>query len=1066
MMSISTSITPRVRIHLSIWLLSVAFQGSALMAQEPATKVDFNRDVRPILANHCWNCHGQDESSRKAKLRLDQRPAALAKTKDNDHPIVPNDPAASALVTRIEANDKSQMPPRSFNKPLTEIQIKTLKQWISEGATYAEHWAFLPPKKSPTLPKVKLSTWPRNEIDYFILQKLEAEGITPAPEADRNTWLRRVTLDLTGLPPTLEDMHSFLKDKAEGAYERVVDRLLKSNRHAERMAMHWLDAARYADTNGYNNDEMRTLWPWRDWVIEAFNKNMPYDQFLTAQIAGDLIPNGTLSQKVATGFNRNHVLTTEGGIIEEEYRVEYVADRVHTSATVFLGLSMQCARCHDHKYDPLTQKDYYRFAAYFNNIPDKLVSYSQGRMAEPLLKVPTQSQLAEKSILEASGEKLANQLKKRSSEIDSDIAKWEKSLSREQIESTGPVGMVAHFPLDDPKGPTITNNIAGNNSGTIKGNFSSVSGKIGKALQFDGNTHVSANGTGEFESDQSCSFSVWINPSDKMACTVLSKMDDANSYRGYDIIVENGKVVSHFINHWPDRAFKVVTKNTITQDAWHHITVTYDGSRKASGVKIYADGQSQELEITTNNKLEGSLRTDKPFHIGLRQSSVPFKGKIDDVRIFSKVLSSTDVAKLSKGESIQGLKEILVIEPRNRSAIQSEQLKSYYLDHVDIQAKKIKAELLEIPKKLVELEKAMPVTMVMGEISPRRPTHILKRGQYDQPGEMVEPGVPGIFAGLPTSVPTRLELARWLTNPNNPITSRVAVNRWWEMFFGTGLVETSEDFGIQGSLPSHPELLDWLALNLVDKHWDIREILKQIVLSATYRQSANISSQVLEKDPRNRLLGHGARNRLPAETVRDNALAISGLLVEQLGGPSVKPYQPDGLWEDVSVERREKYKADLGDGLYRRSMYTFWKRTCPPPGMAAFDAPDRETCVIRRARTNTPLQALVLLNDPTYVEAGRKFAEQILLMAGDNQSRFEFAFQAALCRSPKPEEVEILSKILQTAEKHFSADNASANKLTSVGHSKRNEKLNVSTLAAWTTITSMILNLDETISKP
>ncbi len=494
--------------------------------------------------------------------------------------------------------------------------------------------------------------------------------------------------------------------------------------------------------------------------------------------------------------------------------------------------------------------------------------------------------------------------------------------------------------------------------------------------------------------------------------------------------------------------------------------MTYDGSRKASGVKIYADGQSQELEITTNNKLEGSLRTDKPFHIGLRQSSVPFKGKIDDVRIFSSVLSSTDVAKLSKGESIQGLKEILVIEPRNRSAIQSEQLKSYYLDHVDIQAKKIKAELLEIPKKLVELEKAMPVTMVMGELSPRRPTHILKRGQYDQPGEMVEPGVPGIFAGLPTSVPTRLELARWLTNPNNPLTSRVAVNRWWEMFFGTGLVETSEDFGIQGSLPSHPELLDWLALNLVDKHWDIREILKQIVLSATYRQSANISSQVLEKDPRNRLLGHGARNRLPAETVRDNALAISGLLVEQLGGPSVKPYQPDGLWEDVSVERREKYKADLGDGLYRRSMYTFWKRTCPPPGMAAFDAPDRETCVIRRARTNTPLQALVLLNDPTYVEAGRKFAEQILLMAGDNQSRFEFAFQAALCRSPKPEEVEILSKILQTAEKHFSADNASANKLTSVGHSKRNEKLNVSTLAAWTTITSMILNLDETISKP
>ena len=1037
-----------------------------LMAQEPMAKVDFNRDVRPILANHCWNCHGQDESSRKAKLRLDLRPAALAKTKNNDHAIVPNNPAASALITRIEANDISQMPPRSFNKPLTANQIKILKQWITEGAPYAEHWAFVPPRKSTSLPKVKLSTWPRNEIDYFILQKLEAAEIKPSLETDRNIWLRRVTLDLTGLPPTLEETKSFLADKAEGAYERVADRLLNSKGHAERMAMHWLDAARYADTNGYNNDEMRTLWPWRDWVIEAFNKNMPYDQFLTAQIAGDLIPNATLSQKVATGFNRNHVLTTEGGIIEEEYRVEYVADRVHTSATVFLGLSMQCARCHDHKYDPITQKDYYRFAAYFNNSPDKLVSYSQGRMAEPLLKVPTQAQLAEKSKLEARNEELTSFLKKRSMQIDADITNWETSLSKEQIETAGPVGVVAHFPLDDAKGPGIANTISMQNPGVIKGNFISVPGRIGKALQFDGNTHISANETGVFESDQTCSFSAWVYPTSNQASTVLSKIDDANAYRGYDVILENGKVASHFINHWPDRALKVVTKKTLSLNTWHHIAVTYDGSRKASGVKIYADGQLQELEITTNNKLEGSLKTDKPFHIGMRQSSIAFTGKIDDVRLFSTALSPKDVERLSKGETIQGLKEILVVAPANRSAIQSEQLKSYYLDHVDSQAKQIKAELSEIPKKLAELEKAMPVTMVMGELSPRRPTHILKRGQYDQHGEVVDPGVPGIFAALPTTVPNRLELARWLTNPNHPLTSRVAVNRLWEMLFGTGLVETSEDFGIQGALPSHPELLDWLALELIKKNWNVREILKQIVLSSTYRQSSNTNKRVLEKDPRNKLLSHAPRSRLPAETVRDNALAISGLLVEQIGGPSVKPYQPDGLWEDVSVERREKYKADLGDGLYRRSMYTFWKRTCPPPGMAAFDAPDRETCVIRRARTNTPLQALVLLNDPTYIEAGRKFAEQILLKANENQARFELAFQMALCRSPKTEEVEVLLKILQTAEKRFSSDPVAANNLTSIGYSKRNEKLNSSTLAAWTTITCMILNLDETISKP
>ncbi|NBR07733.1 MAG: DUF1553 domain-containing protein, partial [Planctomycetes bacterium] len=631
----------------------------------------------------------------------------------------------------------------------------------------------------------------------------------------------------------------------------------------------------------------------------------------------------------------------------------------------------------------------------------------------------------------------------------------------------GPVGVVAHFPLDDAKGPGIANTISMQNPGVIKGNFISVPGRIGKALQFDGNTHISANETGVFESDQTCSFAVWINPTSNQAGTVLSKMDDANAYRGYDVILENGKVASHFINHWPDRALKVVTKKTLSLNTWHHIAVTYDGSRKASGVKIYADGQLQELEITTNNKLEGSLKTDKPFHIGgMRQSSIAFTGKIDDVRLFSTALSPKDVERLSKGETIQGLKEILVVAPANRSAIQSEQLKSYYLDHVDSQAKQIKAELSEIPKKLAELEKAMPVTMVMGELSPRRPTHILKRGQYDQHGEVVDPGVPGIFAALPTTVPNRLELARWLTNPNHPLTSRVAVNRLWEMLFGTGLVETSEDFGIQGALPSHPELLDWLALELIKKNWNVREILKQIVLSSTYRQSSNTNKRVLEKDPRNKLLSHAPRSRLPAETVRDNALAISGLLVEQIGGPSVKPYQPDGLWEDVSVERREKYKADLGDGLYRRSMYTFWKRTCPPPGMAAFDAPDRETCVIRRARTNTPLQALVLLNDPTYIEAGRKFAEQILLKANENQARFELAFQMALCRSPKTEEVEVLLKILQTAEKRFSSDPVAANNLTSIGYSKRNEKLNSSTLAAWTTITCMILNLDETISKP
>ena len=439
----------------SLLVMVVACAPRVCLSAEPA--LDFNRDIRPILANHCWNCHGQDEGSRKASLRLDSRAAAMAKTASDEHAIVPGKPASSAMIGRIEANDDSLMPPQSFNKPLTVSQKQILKRWISEGAPYAGHWAFASPARESAPPAVKRSGWSKNEIDAFVLHKLEAAGRLPNPEADRGTWLRRVTLDLTGLPPTLEERLAFLADNSPLAHEHVVDRILASPRHAERMAMNWLDAARYADTNGYNNDEVRTLWPWRDWVIESFAKNMPYDQFLTEQLAGDLLPNATLSQKVATGFNRNHVLTTEGGIIEEEYRVEYVADRVHTTATVFLALSMQCARCHDHKYDPLSQKDYYRFAAFFNNVPDKVVPYSQGRMAEPLLKVPSPAQLAEKNRLEARQIDLEKQLKERASQVDADLVRWEATLTPEQIEKSGPIGLADHFPLDEATGPGVAN---------------------------------------------------------------------------------------------------------------------------------------------------------------------------------------------------------------------------------------------------------------------------------------------------------------------------------------------------------------------------------------------------------------------------------------------------------------------------------------------------------------------------------------------------------------------------------------------------------------------------------
>ena len=826
-----------------------------------AQDVDFRRDVLPILSNHCYACHGPDEKARKAKLRLDNAEAALAPRK-NAQPIVPGKPDASEIIVRVESSDAdSVMPPSEFKKPLTVKQKEILRKWIAGGAKYAEHWAFVSPKR-PEVPASKFQS--RNSIDGFVFSRLEKEGLAPSPEAEKSVWLRRVTLDLTGLPPTPDELDAFRKDPAADAYGKVVDRLLTSPRHAERMAMHWLDAARYADTNGYNNDELRTMWPWRDWVIDAFARGMPYDQFLTEQLAGDLLPNPTLAQRVATGFNRNHVLTTEGGIIEEEYRAEYVADRVHTASTVFMAISMQCARCHDHKFDPVSQRDFYRLASFFNTVPDRVVGYGQGvRMAEPVLKVPSAEQQAALAKLELRREELNAGILKRAKAADVDA--WEKSLKPSDPAKVGVLGVI---PFD----------------------------------------------------------------------------------------------VSRIALEKPLAAFSVL--------------------------------------------------------------------------------------------------------PEKRTEVQKAIVKQYYLDRFDPEMRKLKTELATLPSKLAEIEKTIPVTMVMQDIDKRK-TFVLIRGAYDKKGEEVQPGLPErLFVGPKAAPANRLDFAKWLTHPDHPLTARVAVNRWWEMLFGTGLVETSEDFGIQGSPPSHPELLDWLATELIRTKWDQRAMLKLMVLSATYRQSSRVTPAFLERDPRNRLHTRGPRYRLPAEMVRDQALFVSGLLKEKTGGPSVKPYQPDGLWEDVSVERREKYTPDAGDGLYRRSLYTFWKRTCPPPGLSTFDAPDRETCVVRRARTNTPLQALALLNDPTYVEAARKLAERALAAGKADEVRLIFAWKVVLSRDPNADEAKVVQGILDAARVRFRKEPDAAEKLLKVGRSPRDPKADPAELAAWTVSMSALLNLDEAISKP
>ena len=1047
-------------------LLCVLACSPCVPAAATAGEPDFVRDVLPILSNHCWSCHGPDAASRQADLRLDRRASAL-QTHGTVTPIVPGDPSASEVIRRIRATeDDVVMPPPAALKPLSRAQQDILQRWIAAGAPYGRHWAFRPAVRPP-LPVVSRPKWPRNAVDRFILQRLQGAGLSPAAAAPRSTWLRRVTLDLTGLPPTLAALDAFQADDRPGAESRVVDRLLKSAAHAERMALHWLDAARYADTNGYNNDETRTMWPWRDWVIDAFQAGMYYDQFVTEQLAGDLLPGSTLSQRVATGFNRNHVLTTEGGVIPAEYQAEYVADRVHTAATVFMGISLQCARCHDHKFDPFTQRDFYRFGALFNNIPDKLASYGAVRMAEPVLKVPSRVQRWQLAQLALRQEQLTAGLEMRLTTLDQEIVAWEAELTPADVQRLGEFGLTAHFRLDEVTDAHTPNAVDADRGGTVVGPVTLVEGVAGQALRLAGSTYVDSGETGKFDSADRFSVAAWFRPAAASAGAVLSKMDDANAFRGYDVLVIDGKVECHFVHHWPDNAFKVVTQEPLALNEWHHVAVTYDGTRQASGLQLFIDGQLQQVEIANNNRLAGTLLTDKPFRIGQRQASVPFHGLIDEVQVFSLALLPSEVAQLAKGLPPTRLATLLAVPPANRSLAQRIWLRDFYARRVDLKSRHMRAELQSIETRNEAIQKAIPVTMVMQERKQRRPTHLLIRGQYDQPGEMVQPGLPAfLFAGGAPAESTRLDLARWLTASDHPLTARVAVNRWWEMLFGTGLVETTGDFGVQGARPSHPELLDWLATELIRQKWNPRAILKLIVLSATYRQSADVTPQHQEVDPQNRLLARAPRWRLPAETVRDNALAISGLLQQRIGGPSVYPYQPAGLWEDVSVETRVKYVADRGAGLYRRSMYTFWKRTSPPPSMLTFGAPDRETCVVRRARTNTPLQALVLLNDPTYVEAARVFAERIMGQPGDDSQRLDFAFRCVVARYPHAEERAIMDEMLRDARERFSADTAAARQLLAVGDTPQSTGLASAEWAAWTSLASILLNLDETISNP
>jgi cytochrome c553 len=1057
---------------------------AATRADEP--RLQYNRDVRPILSDACFRCHGPDRNARQADLRLDRLEGALADL-GGHAAIVPGKPKKSELVRRILTKDDDlRMPPPDSEHKLTKAQIATLRRWVEEGAEYQPHWALIAPKR-PSLPKTNTG-WGKNEIDAFVLECLEREKLAPSPEADAATLIRRVTFDLTGLPPTLEEVEEFVRaynpslnpsaplskqdgeterqrdreTQQEEAYEALIDRLLASPRYGERMASWWLDAARYADTNGYQSDGTRFMWRWRDWVIEAFNSNQPFDAFTVEQLAGDLLDKPSLSQVIATGFNRNHRGNEEGGIIPEEFRVEYVADRVETTSTVWLGLTAGCARCHDHKFDPISQKEFYQLFAFFNNIdePGKAI---RDNNSPPLVKAPTREMEQELAALAKKVQAAEKACEKIEPALAAAQSAWEESLKiGETVRWSVDEGLALHFPLDGNLDSVFADEKnAKPQAEVVDGSPEYVEGQDGEALWFDGKRLLRVDGVPTFGEGARFSYGAWIRPESPREMAVVARMDEEIQFPGFGLFWDEGKLRAQFSSRLTDDAICVETKSKFKPGEWLHVLVTYDGSRKARGVGIYVNGEAQPLR-TLSDTLNNPITTTASLMIGSRDGGLRFEGLIDDVRFYARMLTSEESAALGSRHSMNDLARI---EPNDRTAEQQKTLRSYFLKNAAPAAmQKVYAARDRAIVEETRYENKIPTTMVMREMPEPRTTHVLVRGVYDNYGEQVSADVPAALPKLPEGLKhDRLALAKWLVDPKHPLTARVAVNRFWQLYFGTGLVKTTEDFGAQGQWPSHPELLDWLATEFIRTGWDVKQMQKTIVMSATYRQSSKGPKELLARDPENRLLARGPRFRLSAEAIRDQALAVSGLLTEKLGGPSVMPYQPEGLWEELT--HTAKYKQAHGDDLYRRSLYVYWRRTIPPPGMSAFDASSRETCTVRQVRTNTPLQALTLLNDITYVEAARNLGQRMMRQTSGTDERIAYAFRLATSRAPSGGELKVLRAGYNAHLKNFRNDAEAVDKLLAVGESPVAEGVDRTELAASTMIASVILNLDEVVTK-
>jgi len=1031
-----------------------AVLGTALTFAAAGEEVDFNRDIRPILSDICFKCHGPDAAERQTELRLDTQEGLFGNVEDV-RIVVPNHPDKSELYRRLVSDDPDErMPPPDSKLVLSEQQVASVRAWIEQGAKWEQHWAFAPPLRAP-LPVVKLSEWLRNPIDNFVASRLEREQLRPSREAGRATLIRRVTLDLTGLPPTQQEVAAFIGDTSPNAYERVVDRLLDSPAYGERMAVVWLDAARYADTSGYQNDGPRQMWRWRDWVIDAYNQGMPFDQFTREQLAGDLLPNPTIEQRVATGFNRNHRGNAEGGVIPEEFQVEYVVDRVETTGTVWLGLTIGCARCHDHKYDPFSQKEFYELFAFFNNVPENGRAVKEGN-SPPYIKAPTAEQQRQLGLLDAKIVVAQRDLAATQGQLRQLQFEWEKkqAAGRDSIDWNIERGRIASFSFDDTNDEAI-------NKTFRDGEPQYSEGLQLAAADFDGKRFIEAGDVANFGYFDSFSIAAWIRPATSEAGTVVSRMTDAEQADGYYVQVQDGHVHVNLVKRWLDDCIRVETESTITPNEWTHLLVTYDGSRVAKGISLYLNGERVPLKVNYDF-INQTFAATEPLRIGGGGGAdARFRGLIDEVQLYGRCLNDEEAAIASVAESID---EIVSRDSAERTSNQQEKLAAYFLTSVAPAQMREQHELVvTLEEQRSQLIESFPTVMVMEEGTPRE-THILQRGEYDKPIERVTPGVPAILsANSEASVQSRLDLAISLTSPSNPLTARVAVNRHWQMYFGVGLVKTSEDFGTQGERPSQPDLLDWLADEFMRSGWDVKALQRLIVTSATYRQSSRVTRELLARDPENRLLARGPRFRLPAETVRDQALAAAGLLTDQVGGQSVMPYQPGGLWNDIATDIN--YEQDHGANLYRRSMYTYWKRTVVPPAMSAFDGAAREMCQVLSRRTNTPLQALTLMNDVTFVEAARVIAQHGMHSSTDSTQRISNIFQAILVRQPNDDELVILQRGLANHLAQFRDAPESASQLVAVGEYPIPASIDQVELAAYTTIASLILNLDEAVTK-